>query len=77
MEGYKVEKREKQGGEVKSNRRGQAMVAHAFNPSIPGGTGRQISVSSRPAWSTRASSRTGSKVTEKPCLEKQTNKNPP
>ena len=30
-----------------------------------------------PAWSTRASSRTGSKATEKPCLEKnkkQTNK---
>ena len=29
-----------------------------------------ISVSLRPAWSTRASSRTGSKTTEKPCLEK-------
>ena len=28
-------------------------------------------MSSRPAWSTRASSRTGSKDTEKPCLKKQ------
>ncbi len=28
-------------------------------------------MSSRPAWSTRASSREGSKATEKPCLEKQ------
>ncbi|CAO2630729.1 hypothetical protein LEMLEM_LOCUS20997, partial [Lemmus lemmus] len=36
-----------------------------------GGRGRRISVSSRPAWSARASSRTGSKATEKPCLEKQ------
>ena len=35
------------------------------------GRGRRIFVSSRPAWSTRASSRTGSKATEKPCLEKQ------
>ena len=35
-----------------------------------GGRGRWIFVSSRPAWSTRASSRTGSKATEKPCLEK-------
>ncbi len=31
-------------------------------------------MSSRPAWSTRASSRTGSKATEKPCLEKQNKK---
>ena len=29
---------------------------------------------SRPAWSTRASSRTGSKATEKPCLEKKNTK---
>ena len=37
-----------------------------------GGRGRWISVSSRPAWSTKASFRTGlanSKATEKPCLE--------
>ena len=27
-------------------------------------------MNSRPAWSTRASARTGSKATEKPCLEK-------
>ena len=44
------------------------MVAHAFNPSTreaeAGG-----SLSSRPAWSTRASSGTGPKATEKPCLE--------
>ena len=30
-------------------------------------------MSSRPVWSIRASSRTGSKATEKPCLKKQTN----
>ena len=30
----------------------------------------EVSLSSRPTWSTRASSRTGSKATEKPCLEK-------
>ena len=30
-------------------------------------------MSSRPAWSTRASSVTGSEATEKPCLKKQTN----
>ena len=39
-----------------------------------GGRGRFISVSSRPAWSIRASFRTGSKATEKPYLEKQANK---
>ena len=41
-------------------------------PLIPA-LGRQrqwISVSSRPAWFTRASSRTGSKTIVKPCLEK-------
>ena len=31
-------------------------------------------MSSRPAWFTRASSKTGSKATEKPCLEKQQQK---
>ena len=31
-------------------------------------------MSSRPTWSTRASSRTGFKATEKPCLEKQKKK---
>ena len=31
-------------------------------------------MSSRPAWSTKASFRTDSKATEKPCLKKQTNK---
>ena len=55
-------------------------------PLIPAlGKQRQVDpVSSRPAWAIRASSRTGSKPTEKPCLEKpkpknpnkQTNKNP-
>ena len=40
-----------------------------------GGRGRRISVSSRPAWSTRASSRTGSKATEKPCLKTKKKKN--
>ena len=30
-----------------------------------------LSVSSRPDWSTRVSFRTGSKATEKPCLKKQ------
>ena len=39
-------------------------------PLIPA-LGRQISVSSRPVWSTRASSRTGSRATEKPCLEEK------
>ena len=37
------------------------------------GRDRRIFVSSRPAWSSRASSRTGSKATEKPSLNKQTN----
>ena len=32
--------------------------------------GRRITVNSKPAWSTRVSSRTGSRATEKPCLEK-------
>jgi hypothetical protein len=30
----------------------KAVVAHAFNPSYPGGRGRQIPKSLRPAWST-------------------------
>ena len=38
-----------------------------------GGRGRN-SVSSRPAWSTRASARTGSKATVKPCLKKKNRK---
>ena len=43
-----------------------------------GSRGRQISVSLRPSWSTRASSRTGPKAIEKPCLEnpKQNKQNP-
>ena len=45
---------------------GLAVVAHAFNPS----TQEAEAVSSRPAWSTRANSRTDSKATEKPCLKK-------
>ena len=36
-----------------------------------GGRGRWVPMSLRPAWSTRASSRTSFKATEKPCLEKQ------
>ena len=36
-----------------------------------GGRDRWISVSLRPAWSIKASSRTGSQATKKPCLEKQ------
>ena len=44
-------------------------MAHAFNPGTPeaeaGG-----SLSLRPAWSVRTSTKTGSKATEKPCLEK-------
>ncbi len=36
-------------------------------PLIPG---TRISVSSRPAWSIRASARTGAKATEKPCFKK-------
>lgn len=32
---------------------------------------RRISVSSRTAWSSRATCRTGSKATDKPCLKKQ------
>ena len=38
---------------------------------LSGGRGRRLSVNLRPAWATRGSSRTGSKATEKPCLEKQ------
>ena len=40
---------------------GWAVVAHAFNPSTREADAGQISVSSRPPWSTRASSRTDSK----------------
>ena len=48
------------------------VVAHTFNFSTrEAEAGRQISVSSRPAWSTRASSRTGFKATEKPFLNKK------
>ena len=36
-----------------------------------GGKDRWNSVSSRPTWSMRACCKTGSKATEKPCLEKQ------
>ena len=48
----------------------QAVVVHAFNPSTQEAKADR-SLSSRLAWSTRASIRTGSKATEKPCLEKQ------
>ncbi|CAO2594292.1 hypothetical protein LEMLEM_LOCUS7677 [Lemmus lemmus] len=53
------------------------MVVYTFNPKTwEEERGRLISLSSRPAWSTRASSRTGSKATEKPCLrKKKKNKN--
>ena len=52
-------------------------MAHTFNPSTLGGRGRWISVRSRLAWSTRVSSRTGPKASEKPRLEKpNNNKNP-
>lgn len=37
-------------------------------PLIPAGVGGQHSMSSRLAWSSRASSKKGSKVTEKPCV---------
>ena len=50
------------------------VTAHALNPSTweteAGG-----SLSLRPAWSTRAGSRTGSNATEETCLEKQKTKN--
>ena len=39
-----------------------------------GSRDRQIFVSSRPAWSIRASTRTGSKATEKPCLKRKKKK---
>lgn len=42
------------------------MVAHPFIPSSR--KAEQIPVSSRPAWSTRASFRTASKAIEKHCL---------
>ena len=34
------------------------------------GRGKWISLNVRPAWSTRASTRTGSKATKKPCFDK-------
>ena len=44
---------------------------HAFSPSTQEAeVGGSLSVRGQP-WSTRASSRTVSKATEKPCLEKQ------
>ena len=58
----------------KNLRFSQAVVAHAFNPST-WETEASGSLSYRPAWSTRASSRTVSKTTVKPCnKQKQTNK---
>ena len=54
---------------VLNNKEGWAMVAHS------GGRGRWTAVSLRPAWSTRASSRTGSKATEKHFLEKPKKQN--
>ena len=47
-----------------------AVVAHAFNPNTRKAEAGRSLVSSRPIWTTRASSMTGSKPTEKPCLEK-------
>ena len=47
------------------------LVLHTFNPST-GDRGRQISVSSRPVWSTDLI--TGTKTIEKLYLKKQTNK---
>ena len=35
----------------KEGMKGWVMVAHAFNPSTQGGRGRQVSESSRLAWS--------------------------
>ena len=46
------------------------MVVHAFNPNTRE-TEADGSLSSRPVWSTRASSRTDSIATEKFCLKKQ------
>ena len=49
------------------------LVAHAFNPSIQEA---EISISLRPAWFYRVSSRAARLHTEKPCFEanRQTNK---
>ena len=51
----------------------QAMVAYVFNPSIwESEAGR--SLSSRPAWSRRASSRTGTKAIQRNSVSKNKNK---
>lgn len=48
------------------------MVARAFNPSTH--RGRQISVSSRPAWPTKQV-QAARATQEKPCLQKPKNQN--
>jgi hypothetical protein len=56
----------------KKERNSQAVVAHTFNPSTwEAEAGRFLS--SRPAWATSEFQGSQS-YTEKPCLEKQTNK---
>ena len=53
---------------IKTRSQSQVAVAHAFNPSTrEAEVGR---VRGQPGLGTRASSRTGSKTTEKPCFEK-------
>lgn len=50
------------------------MVAQDCDPSVPGGRGRQVSLSLRPAWSIKESS-TAKATTEKTCLKKENKKN--